>query len=260
VTRVQSQAAAVFVDWIGHRVTPQLAARYGYRPGDPALRPVAPIDRTHLVDPAQPRVVLGPPEPRVLAKIKRAWHADRKAANVAIVVDVSGSMHDQDKLRQAQDGLSVFLRQFSPRDRVGLVTFSDTSRVIVPIGEMRANRAVLETSVQQLLAGGGTAVYDATNQAFDLIASLHDATRINAVVVLTDGEDNQSRIGDAQLAAKLRRRGESDVGSIRVFTIAYGKGANKGVLASIAAASGGKDYSGDPAEIASVYRQISSFF
>jgi Ca-activated chloride channel family protein len=260
VTRTQSRAAAVFVDWIGRRVTPQLAARYGYRPGDPALRAAAPIDPAHLVDPAQPRVVLGPPEPRVLARIKRAWHADRKAANVAIVVDVSGSMHDEDKLRQAQDGLRVFLRQFSPRDRVGLVTFADMSSVIVPIAEMRTNRVMLKSSVDQLVAGGGTAVYDATSQAIDLVASLDDSTRINAVVVLTDDEDNQSRIDDAQLVAELRRRGESDVGSIRVFTIAYGDGANKDVLASIAAASGAKDYSGDPAEIEAVYRQISSFF
>ncbi|MDP9260577.1 MAG: VWA domain-containing protein, partial [Actinomycetota bacterium] len=259
VTRTQSQAAAVFVDWIGHRVTPQLAARYGYRPGDPALRPAAPIDRAHLVDPAQPRVVLGPPEPRVLAKIKRLWHDDRKAANVAIVVDVSGSMQDEDKLRHAQDGLRVFLRQFSPRDRVGLVTFADRSRVIVPIAEMRTNRVKLESSVEYFVAGGGTAVYDATSQAVDLVASLNDSTRINAVVVLTDGEDNRSSRTVESLLAELRRRGESDVGSIRVFTIAYGDSANKDVLASIAAASGGKDYSGDPAEIESVYRQISSF-
>jgi Ca-activated chloride channel family protein len=232
VTRAQAQAATIFVDWIGRGVTPKLAARYGYRPGDPALRPAAPIDRAHLVDPAQPRVVLGPPEPRVLAKIKLAWHADRKAANVAVVVDVSGSMQDEDKLRQAQDGLRVFLRQFSSRDR----------------------------SVDQLIAGGGTAVYDATSQAVDLIASLDDSTRINAVVVLTDGEDNQSRLNVERLLAEFRRRGESDIGSIRVFTIAYGDSANKDVLASIAAASGGKDYSGDPAEIEAVYRQISSFF
>jgi Ca-activated chloride channel homolog len=218
---------------IGRRVTPKLAGRYGCRPGDPALRPAAPIDRAHLVDPAQPRVVLGPPEPRVLAKIKRAWHADRKAANVAIVVDVSGSMQDEDKLRQAQDGLRVFLRQFSPRDRVGLVTFADVSRVIVPIAEMKTNRVMLDSSVVNLVAGGGTAVYDATSQAIDLIASLGDSTRINAVVVLTDGEDNQSRRNVERLLAELRRRGESDVGSIRVFTIAYGDSANKDVLASV---------------------------
>jgi Ca-activated chloride channel family protein len=260
VTRAQARAARTFVGWLTRQVTPQLAARYGYRPGDPRLPAAAPIDRAHLVDPAQPRVVLGLPEPEVLAKIKRAWHADRKPANVALVVDVSGSMQDANKLRQAQDGLRAFLRQFSPRDRVGVVTFADTVNVIAPIGEVGVNRRLLESSIDNFVAGGGTAVYDATLEGVNLVASLHDSSRINAVVVLTDGEDNQSHLDVATLVDQLRQRSEQDIGNIRVFTIAYGKDANIDVLASIATASGGQAYSGDPAEIAAVYRQISSFF
>src|SRR5215470_6420580 len=154
VTHLQARAGATFINWLAHRVTPELAARYGYRPGDPRLRPAAPIDRAHLVDPAQPGVVLGLPEPRVLAKIKQIWHADRKPANVVVVVDVSGSMQDEGKLEHAQEGLHIFLRQFSPRDRVGLVTFADSAHVIVPIVEMRTNRPLLEWSVANLVPGG----------------------------------------------------------------------------------------------------------
>jgi Ca-activated chloride channel homolog len=260
VTRLQARAAATFIDWLQRRITPKLAASYGYRPGDARLRPAAPIDRAHFVDPAQPRVVLGLPEPRVLAKIKSAWHADRKPANVMVVVDVSGSMQDEGKLAHAQQGLRLFMRRFSPRDRVGLVTFADTANVIVPLAEMRTNRQLLERSVDNLVPGGSTAVYDATLRAVNLVASLHDSTRINAVVVLTDGEDNKSKLFSTQLISDLQRRSESDVGTVRVFTIAYGKDANGDVLTSIANASGGEEYAGDPAEVAAVYRQISSFF
>lgn len=260
VTHLQARAAAVFVNWITHQVTPDLAARYGYRPGDLQLRPASPIDRAHLVDPAQPRVVLGLPEPRVLARIKQAWHADRKPANVAIVVDVSGSMGDEEKLAHAQQGLRTFLRQFSPRDRVGLVTFADTVNVIVPIADMATNRTILERAVENLVPVGGTAVYDATLQSVELVASLRDSSRINAVVVLTDGEDNQSTLDSRRLVSELQSRSESDVGTVRVFTIAYGENANENVLKSIAVASGGQEYTGEPGEIQAVYRQISSFF
>ena len=260
VTGAQARAAAAFVGWMTRHVTPALAARYGYRPGDPKLRPVAPIDRAHLVDPLQPRIVLGLPEPRVLAKIKSAWHRDRKAANVEIVVDTSGSMRDEDKLVHAQEGLRLFLRQFSARDRVGLVTFADTPSLVVPIAPMSTNRATLERAVDSLFAAGSTAVYDATLRSVDLVASLHDSTRINAVVVLTDGEDNRSALTAEALVGDLQRRSEGDVGTIRVFTIAYGRDANSDVLTSIAAAAGGEEYAGDPSEIDSVYRQISSFF
>jgi Ca-activated chloride channel homolog len=260
VTGGQARAASVFIDWIAKQVSPSLAARYGYRPGDLKRRAVAPIDRAHLVDPAEPRIVLGLPEPRVLAKIKAAWHRDRKAANVAIVVDTSGSMRDEDKLAHAQEGLRLFLRQFSARDRVGLVTFADAPSLVVPIAPMSTNRGNLERAVDNLVAGGSTAVYDATLSGVDLIASLHDSTRINAVVVLTDGEDNRSALASDALVRDLQRRSESDVGTIRVFTIAYGHDANNDVLTSIATAAGGEEFAGDPSEIDAVYRQISSFF
>jgi Ca-activated chloride channel family protein len=221
---------------------------------------VTPIDKAHLVDPAQPRTLLGLPDPRVLAAIKTAWHEDRKAANVAVVVDTSGSMREEDKLVQAQQGLRVFMRQFSPRDRVGLVTFADDVNLAVPVDTVARNRSLLASAVDNLNANGGTAVYDATARAVDLIAALHDTTRINAVVVLTDGADTASTSTIGKLLARMRAQSESEVRNVRVFTIAYGKDANKSVLHSIADASGGKDYTGDPKEIAGVYRQISSFF
>jgi Ca-activated chloride channel family protein len=261
VGRQQARAASVFKRWLEARITPELAAKYGYRPGNLRLKAASPIDRAHLVDPAEPRVVLGPPEPRVLAAIKSAWHEDRKPANVAVVVDVSGSMQDEDKLREAQKGLRVFLRQFSPKDRVGLLTFSERVHEIIPVDLMSLNLVPLQSAVDNLIPGGGTAVYDATVRGVDVIAALKDSTRINAVVVLTDGEDNESSTTSAALVRKLRARAENSETNIRVFTIAYGKsGANKDILGQIAAASGGNAYVGDPAEIAAVYRQISSYF
>ena len=260
VTTRQARAARMFARWLGKAVTPDLAARYGYRPGDPAKAPVAPITRANFVDPAQPRAVFELPEPRVLAAIKRAWHADRKAANVAVVVDVSGSMSAHDRLVEAQKGLHIFLRQFSPRDRVGLFTFSDHVTTVVPIDRMAANRHVLSQSVDALVAQGGTAVYDATESGVQAVAALHDDQRINAVVVLTDGDDNASRLTAQRLITELRGHAEDEEQNIRVFTIAYGSEANGAALGKIAAASGGKGYTGEPSEIASVYRQISSFF
>jgi Ca-activated chloride channel homolog len=260
VSAAQREAATAFTRWLLPRITREVAAGYGYRPGDPTKRPAAPIDRRHYVDPQEPRYRLALPQPRVLARIKDAWHADRKPANVAVVVDTSGSMSEERKLIRAQQGLQVFLQQFSPRDRVGLVSFADTAYTLVPINEIAVNRAALRSAVKNLTAVGGTAVYDATSHGVDLIAELNDSSRINAVVVLTDGEDNKSRLRSAALQDRLEQRAEDQEHNIRVFTIAYGHDANKHELEAIAQASGGQAYDGDPDEIANVYREISSFF
>src|SRR5215208_94970 len=126
VTKAQREAADDFGRWLVRQITPALAAKYGFRPGDVDRKPEAPLDRAHGVLTSEPRLVLALPEPRVLAQIKEFWHADRKPANVQLVVDVSGSMGEEDKLGQAKKGLQLFLRQLSPRDRVGLTYFSAT--------------------------------------------------------------------------------------------------------------------------------------
>jgi Ca-activated chloride channel family protein len=260
VSAQQREGAAAFEGFLKRELTPQRAAAAGFRPGDPATKALPPIDTAHGADPAQPATVLALPEPKVLARLKTLWRADRKPANVMLVVDTSGSMGEENKLAQVKQGLGAFFRALSPRDRVGLATFSTSVRIDVPIGEFAQNRGGLRSEVEGLLPQGETAVYDATSSAVGLIHDLNDDSRINAVVVLTDGQDTSSSLGPAQLVRDLQGQSESEGTHIRVFTIAYGAGADRPTLDRIAAASGGKGFAGNPDDIESVYKSISSFF
>jgi Ca-activated chloride channel family protein len=260
VTDQQKAAARVFADWLGSRISPTLAASQGFRPREGAGRTAAPIDAAHGADPNQPTRLLSLPEPRVLAKVKTTWRSDRKPANIALVVDTSGSMSEENKLDQAKQGLRVFLSQLSPNDRVGLITFNDKVFRLSPISPFGSSRTKLLTAVNGLFPDGQTAVYDATTAGVQEVQKLKDSSRINAVVVLTDGEDNQSSTSSNQVVSALQRQATSEGMAIRVYTIAYGSAANQDVLTQIASASGGKEYAGDPKQIESVYRSISSFF
>ncbi len=105
---------------------------------------------------------------------------------------------------------------------------------------------------------------DATVEAFEKLRTLvarSEDERINAVVLLTDGEDTDSRRSVEQVVRLLGGQGDSTT-QVRVFTIAYSSGAagSKRMLEDFARASGGKPYSGDTDDIESVYRSISSFF
>jgi Ca-activated chloride channel family protein len=179
---------------------------------------------------------------------------------VMLVVDTSGSMSEENKIDQAKEGLRLFLRELSPSDRLGMLTFNTETTEVVPLGRFAANRERLLTAVDDLFPDGETAVYDATARGYGSIARLRDDSRINAVVVLTDGEDNQSRLSDRELVRLLARQSRSEGLAVRVYTIAYGSQANKEVLAAIATASGGKPFVGGTKEIEAVYRSISSFF
>ena len=115
--------------------------------------------------------------------------------------------------------------------------------------------------MRDLIAEGGTAFYDATVVAFDAVRAQKATDRINAVVLLTDGEDTDSQQNADDVVAHLEGQGDSP-NQVRVFTIAYSSGASgaRGQLKRIAAASGGLDYEGKTENIESVYRSSRSFF
>jgi Ca-activated chloride channel family protein len=261
VTRAQRAAAGRFRDFLAQRIDPETAARSGFRPADLDAEPVAPVSKQNGVDPAQPERVLGLPEPRVLERIRQAWREDRKPANVLLVVDTSGSMNDENRLVRAKEGLETFFRQVGGQDNVGLTIFSDRIQPLIPVGPFARNEARLRQTVRNLIADGGTAVWDATVEGFEQVRAGASPERISAVVVLTDGEDTDSSRTVDDVVSAVRGQGDSD-DQVRVFTIAYSAGAAGAAegLEAIAKASGGQPYEGDTEDIETVYRSISSFF
>jgi Ca-activated chloride channel homolog len=257
----QKQGAREFAKFLEEEVDAERAGESGFRPADLKEKPAAAISRANGADPAQPTRVLGLPEPRVLSRVKAAWREDRKPANVLLVLDTSGSMVEQDRLERAKEGLETFLREVSPNDRVGLMTFSDEIRPLVPIAPVKQNESRLRSTVNSLIADGGTAYHDAAIRGLSEVQALRDRERINAVVLLTDGEDTDSSATIDQAVQKMEAQGDTE-NRVRVFTIAYSasaQGAEEG-LKRIAEASGGQPYSGDTEDIELVYRSISSFF
>jgi Ca-activated chloride channel family protein len=257
----QAEGAKAFQAFLAKEITPERAAQSGFRPADRETPPVAPIVAANGVDPRQPARVLELPEPRVLAGVKKAWRRDRKPANILLVLDTSGSMNTEGRLQRAKDGLEVFFRGVEPQDSVGLTIFSDHVQPLVTPAPLSQNRAALRSRVRGVIAEGGTAFYDATVEAFDTVRDQRATGAINAVVLLTDGEDTDSRLNADDVVAHIREQGDS-ANRVRVFTIAYSSGATgaRANLAKIAAASGGLDYEGKTENIESVYRSISSFF
>ena len=260
VTRRQKAGAAVFAAWLKDNLTPALAARYGFRPADLSAPVGSPIDAAHGADPAQPRRVLSLPDPDVLARVQQAWRQDRKPANVVVVVDTSSSMSEENKIDQARRGLRVFFSQLSPQDRVGLVSFSDRPSTLARLRPFGLTHRRLERLVSELFPNGNTALYDATGHGVAMVRARRDPTRINAVVVLSDGEDNASSLGRAALLESLRLQSQSEGLAVRVFTIAYGRAADRTALQEIADSSGGKAFAGDETQVADVFNRISSYF
>jgi Ca-activated chloride channel family protein len=261
VRPAQREGAKRFQQFLADEISPELAARSGFRPASLDDDPVPPVSEENGVDPSQPERVLGLPEPRVLDAVRRAWRQDRKPANVLLVVDTSGSMAEEDRLERAKAGLKTFFRNVGRQDSLGLTIFSDRITPLIPVAPFPGNAPRLRQTVGNLIAEGGTAVYDATIEGFRTVRRGASPERISAVVVLTDGEDTDSAASADDVVAAVRAQGDS-ANQVRVFTIAYSAGAlgAADALKAISTASGGQAYEGGTEDIEAVYRSISSFF
>ncbi len=249
-------------DFVTSQYAQMLILSYGYRPADlsiPLDDPASPIQPQNGVNPAQPQTTLQVPSPAVVEVVKDAWWYTKRHTNVYLVVDTSGSMRGE-KLDNAQEALRVFLDQIKgDMERVGLVEFSSQVNNIIPLDELGQNRADLTAAVDALEASGDTALLDAVNAAYVRLQQLNDSERINAIVAMTDGLENNSRISLRELAQKMRAGNEGGA-PIVVFCIAYGDDADYDTLEALAEATGGQVRTGDLESIRQLYKILSTYF
>jgi Ca-activated chloride channel family protein len=258
VTPERRAAAQVFIDYLMARPQQEKALSYGFRPGSPDVSVGSPIDAAHGVDPKQPVTTLEVPTPDVVAAIQQQWDAEeKKSADIALVLDTSGSMRDDNKLTNAKAGAKQLVSLLSDKDDFSLLQFSNSTTWASTDQALGVSRKSSTDAVDSLFAGGGTALYDAVGQAYSHLEQ-RPADHIRALIVLTDGEDNQSKATLNDLLKTIHA--DAETRTIRVFTIAYGHDAQRGVLQQIADATQGKAYDGTPSNIVEVFRDISTFF
>jgi Ca-activated chloride channel family protein len=254
----ERQAAEAFLAFLKARPAQERALSFGFRPADPAVAVASPIDPAHGVDPKQPQTILPVPDAAVLAKLLALWQVSKKGADVIFVFDKSGSMAGR-PLQEAKAGATRFLETLQDRDEVTLMFFDGT--VYPPVGPLRLGpaRAQIQQRFDAVTAGGGTALYDAIALAFDL-ASAHAKDKpqqIHAVMVMTDGKDEGSKMSLSALEGRFPKEGEAQV---KVFTIAYGAEAEGAILERIAEAAKGSSAKGSVDTIKDVYLDMASFF
>ena len=242
-------------------------SRFGFRPAESSIPLGAPIDAAHGLDPAQPKNVLPNPPVDVTRRILDSFESVKRPVAVTFVLDTSGSMKGE-AFREAQAGARTFLESLPAEDHVRVLLFSSDIRwVAQPYRALGEARASLTRSIDESFAGGGTALYDAVRASLEPGGGAPEGA-IRAVVVLTDGEDTDSQTNLDTLLEELRRQtgsGEEELSRDgaappRLFTVAYGKGADTRVMKRLAEAGGGAFFEGTPKNIRSVYAELASFF
>lgn len=149
-----------------------------------------------------------------------AFSAERAPLHLTILIDVSLSMRDN--LPVVQDAAVEFLGQIVPGDEISVYGFHHG---LLPLLRRGSSPDQAKIKVQQLSAGGGTALYDALLRVLDdLTPAAGSAARSarsgspdrRAILLFSDGKDGQSLATQAAVIEKARA---SDV---LIYAIATG--------------------------------------
>jgi len=279
VTDDQRTAAGLFEDFVQRPENQRRVLEFGFRPGNPEVAVEAPITPELGVDPDQPQTTLDVPDPAVLVEMLRRWDAQRKSARVLLVLDVSGSMGDPagagaaTKLELAVRAAGDSLEQFQDRDEVGLRIFSTEiegpgsttdALDLVEVAPIGGQRDELRSRLEGLTPVLGTPLYDVTADAYERMTAEYEGERINAIVLLTDGR-NDDPDGELDLSGLLDQLASDSEGRqsqpVRIFPIAYGSDADLATLQRIAEATNAAVYdASDPTSISKVFDAVISNF
>lgn len=254
-------AAKSYRNYLLTKPAQEQALQFGFRPADPDIPLAKPISVEYGVDPKQPQNVLQVPDAKTIRAVRALWQQQKRQVNLSLVIDISGSMKDENKIAGAREGAKAFVDLLDPNDTITVIVFDDRQDVLFDAVNVGTSRAAIKQKMDLLLPRGGTALFDSINFGVEKLKI--DPNRINAVVVMTDGQDTDSQKYKTAgaLMDKLAGTKEGARGSeVNIFTIGYGRGADANVLGIIAKRGNGKYASGQTDDIQAVFRDIATFF
>src|SRR5271156_63392 len=159
--------------------------------------------------------------------------------HLGLLIDVSGSVHSRFDFEQ--DAATSFLLH-SVRagfDKAFVIGFNTESQMTQDFTD---NVQLLSTGVHKLQDGGGTALYDAIYHACKdkFLKDRPDHPARKAIVIVSDGEDNQSEYSRAQ-AIEMAQRAEVIIYAISTDDSGLVMRGDK-VLEQLASATGGRAF------------------
>lgn len=162
----------------------------------------------------------------------------RQPVHMMLLCDTSGSMEEQGKLESVKKSVNLLLSLLSPEDRISLVTFADSSKIVLtkatPSNE---DRQAIQYRVETLRPDGSTNLSAGLLDVRNLVEGA-DSGRKQGVIVLTDGHANVGVMKEEGILAILNQI-QSEHNGLTFTTVAYGVDHNAEMLTQIAKTGGG---------------------
>lgn len=165
--------------------------------------------------------------------------SEAPSSNLVFLLDVSGSMSDEDKLPLLQKSFSMLTDNLTGKDRVSIVTYASDVKVILD-GAKGSDKDRILGAINGLFAEGGTNGGEGIQTAYDLAEDYFIKGGNNRIILATDGDLNIGLTSEEELEALITKKKES---GIFLSVLGFGTGNIKDNKMELLADKGNGNYS-----------------
>ncbi len=161
--------------------------------------------------------------------------------NLAVVVDVSGSMAGDDKLGYVKTGLLKMLEVLDGEDLLTIVTYSNHAELLVPPTAVTPeNKALITDHVLALQPDGGTNIHDGLQMGYEqTMLNISNDEMTPRVMLLSDGVVTQGIQSSQAILNMSQSFNDAGVG---VTTVGVGSDLDFDLMHGLAAQGNGNFY------------------
>ncbi len=147
---------------------------------------------------------------RIGLQARRIETDNLPASNFVFLLDVSGSMDEEDKLPLVQAAMRLLVNQLRPQDRVAIVVYAGAAGLVLPSTPGNQKDKILD-AIDRLQAGGSTAGGAGIRRAYDEAVANFIRGGNNRVILATDGDFNVGASSDAEMVQLIEEKRKTGV-------------------------------------------------
>ena len=171
-------------------------------------------------------------------QVKAPESEARVPVHLCCIIDTSGSMADENKLKNVKNSLYYLLDFLCPKDKISIITFSDTAKIFVNQA-FCSEKETIRTQLSFIQTESSTNLSAGIIQAQETL--LTDSNYKQGILLLTDGEANAGLIKTPDIIQLIHNTTEKFIGTT-ISCIGYGLCHNGELLQSISTEGRGSYY------------------
>ncbi len=147
---------------------------------------------------------------RVVVRGREVSREERRPLALTIVLDVSGSMKEQDRMELVKYGVRMLLGELDGRDSVAIVTFNRDARIL--LGATPAiDRGAIETALHDVRPQGSTNAEAGLRLGYELASARFARGASNRVVLFSDGVANVGQTDQDRITRDVAARRDEGI-------------------------------------------------